>query len=146
MAFEALLTFNISELEGHLEDRFGEGSPAQYEWSRIVFYGGVPYMPMVTNNFINLSIIASEPLFSKGELLYPGPYAHFLWAGEVYVDPETGSPWAREGVTKIPAGRPLTYNQEANALAGGAWNTRSANDNYPAWAKEFQGLVDAGVV
>ena len=40
---------------------------------------------------------------SGNMIVYPGPYARYLYYGKLYVDPLTGSPFAREGVTKIPA-------------------------------------------
>ncbi len=36
-------------------------------------------------------------------IIYEGPYARYLYYGKLYVDPLTGSPFAREGVTKIKA-------------------------------------------
>ena len=36
-------------------------------------------------------------------IIYEGPYARYLYYGKLYVDPLTGSPFARKGVTKIPA-------------------------------------------
>ncbi len=36
-------------------------------------------------------------------VIYEGPYARYLYYGKLYVDPLTGSPFARKGVTKIPA-------------------------------------------
>ena len=148
MAFTFDVQFDISSLEKQLEERFGIGSDAQYEWSRIVFDGSRPYMPKVTGTFENLSYLHSEPLFAQGELLYTGgaPFAHFLWEGILYVDPETGSAWAQAGATKIPTGTPLTFNQETNPLAGARWTERAANDLLPIWTEEMQKLIDRGVV
>lgn len=42
---------------------------------------------------------------------YQTPYAHYIYEGELYVDPETGSAWARKGATKIPTGIPLSYHE-----------------------------------
>lgn len=36
-------------------------------------------------------------------IVYPGPYARYLYYGKLYVDPLTGSSYARKGVTKVPA-------------------------------------------
>ena len=150
MAFTFEVHFDVSGLEKQLEERFGIGSDAQYEWSRIVFDGSRPYMPKVTGMLENISYLHSEPLFAQGELLYtsgsPNDYVGFLWNGILYVDPNTGSAWAQAGVTKIPTGTPLTFNQEANPLAGARWTERAANDNLPAWTEEMQKLIDRGVV
>ena len=37
------------------------------------------------------------------EVIYPGPYARYLYYRKLYVDPLTGSSYARKGVTKVPA-------------------------------------------
>ena len=129
-----------------IEERFGIGSDAQREWSRIVFDGTRKYLPKVTGQFESLSYIHSEQVFDQGELVYPGPYGHLLYEGIVYVDPETGSAWARPGVTKIKTDKELTYNQEANPLAGAKWVERAADDLLPVWEADMQRMIDRGLV
>lgn len=41
---------------------------------------------------------------------YNSPYAHYVYEGILYVDPETGSSWARKDVTKVPTGKELVYH------------------------------------
>jgi len=153
MPFQASINFNAKGLEQKLKADFGPGSDAQYTWSRIVFDGSVPYMPMVTGTFINLSQAHSEPLMDQGELMYPGPYAHYLWEGVLYVDPEYGKGaffsedygfWSRPGITKVPTDIRLNFNQEANPNAGPRWVERATADNRPAWVAEMQRHADAG--
>ena len=148
MAFKFEVKFDAKGLESNLSDRFGEGSDAQYEWSRIVYDGSRKYMPMVTSNFINISYAQSEPLFDQGELVYSGPMGHYLWNGELYVDPETKSAYANRGVTKIkdPQGRQLDFNKELNPLATARWTEAAANDNYSAWVNDLQGMIDKGKI
>lgn len=45
------------------------------------------------------------------KVVFPGPYARFLYGGKVMVDPETGSPWARKGVKKVLTDRKLQYSR-----------------------------------
>lgn len=142
--FTLEVEFNTEQLVEQLHETFGVGGVAQYTWSRIVFDGSEPYMPMVTATFRNLSKSHSESLMAEGELVYPGPFAHYLWIGILYVDPETGSAWARKGVTKVPTGQMLTYNQEANPNAGARWVERAMTDNYAQWVEEMQNHADAG--
>jgi len=146
MALDFAVTFDPKGLEQQLSSRFGSGSNAQYEWSRIVFDGSIPYMPMVTGTLIKLSRAHSEPVMEYGELVYPGPYGHYLWEGILYVDPDTGSAWARAGVTKVPTGKPLEYNPEANPLAGARWTERAAADLMPVWEAQMQRMIEAGRV
>ena len=153
MPFEYKISFDSKGFQQQLETMFGPGSDAQAEWSRIVFDGSVPYMPMLTGTLRNLSKAHSATSGLYGELVYPGPYAHYLWMGELYVDPETGKGaffsedygyWSRPGVTKVASGRKLDYDKAANPLAGAKWVERAANDNMPAWVAEMQGLIDGG--
>ena len=149
--FSFSVEFDASGPEGQIAEDFGIGSPAQKTWDRIVFDGSTPYMPMVTGTFINQSISATN--FGSGELVYPGPFAHYLWMGILYVDPEYGKGaffdpdlgfWSRPGVTKVPSGRELEFNKEANPNADPRWVERAAADNYPQWEAEMQRHADAG--
>ena len=63
-------------------------------------------------------------------VVFPGPYARYQYGGYVMVDPETGSPFAKEGATKVLTNRRLTYSQpmatdhwfdEAKARHGQYW-------------------------
>jgi len=135
------VTFDVKGLE----ERFGLGSEAQREWSRIVFDGARKYMPKITGQFEDLSSMHSEPVFDQGELVYPGPYGHYLYEGILYVDPDTGSAWARPGVTKVPTGLALTFNQETNPVQA-RWVERAAADNLPAWETQLQKMIDGGYV
>ena len=153
MKIKLSISFDGEKMANELIRDFGEGSDAQYTWSRIVFDGSVPYMPMVTRTLINLSQAASEPLMEKGELLYPGPYAHYLWEGVLYIDPEYGKGaffnedygfWSRPGITKIPTDIPLSFNQEANPNAGPKWVERAESDLGSSWLEEMQRHADAG--
>ncbi|MCL2391988.1 MAG: hypothetical protein FWC66_05190 [Oscillospiraceae bacterium] len=146
MKVKSKVQLDLAGVERYLGKRFGEGSAAQKEWSRIVFDGSRAYMPKVMGTFENLSYIHSEPVFDQGELAYPGPMGRFLWEGILMVDPETGSAWAQRGGTKIPTGETLTFNQEANPQAGARWTERAANDLRKTWESEFQRMIESGIV
>jgi len=151
--FQLTIEFDIKPIEDMLNETFGDGGVAQYTWSRIVFDNSVPYMPMLTGNFIDRATAVSEPLMSHGELLYPPPFAHYLWEGILYIDPETGKAayfsenygfWSRPGVTKEPSNIPLEYTQNHNPQAGARWTERAAADNFRAWENEMQHHADNG--
>lgn len=67
-----------------------------------------PLMPRQTGAFIQLTQARSAANAGHG-IVYAGvgPMGHYLHTGKVMVDPETGSPWARKGVTKIYTDRDL---------------------------------------
>lgn len=56
-----------------------------------------PYVPMRNG------VLRGRTRVQGKQIIYPGPYARYLYYGKLYVDPVTGSPFARKGVTKIPA-------------------------------------------
>jgi hypothetical protein len=142
--FKFTIEFDTTQLENQLSTLFGKGSDAQYTWSKIVFDGSVPYMPMLNAMLIDNSMAASEQTMADGYLIYPGVYAHFLWEGLLYIDPDTGSAWARLGVTKERTETPLEYTLDHNPLAGARWVERAAADNLPKWIAEMQRHSDAG--
>lgn len=45
----------------------------------------------------------------SGEINIPGPYAHYLHEGILYVSPTTGSAWAKKNEIKIPTSTELIY-------------------------------------
>ena len=56
-----------------------------------------PFVPMLTGS------LRTRTMVTGNEVIYPGPYARYLYYGKLYVDPLTGSSYARKGVTKVPA-------------------------------------------
>ena len=66
-------------------------------------------------------ILRSNYTTKPFQVTYESPYAHYQWAGELYVGPTTGSSWAEHGEIKIPTGKPLEYSKEQNPLATSHW-------------------------
>lgn len=56
-----------------------------------------PFVPMLTGS------LRTRTRVTGNTVIYPGPYARYLYYGKLYVDPLTGSSYARKGVTKVPA-------------------------------------------
>lgn len=48
-------------------------------------------------------------VIGSGQIDIPGPYAHYLHEGILFVSPTTGSPWAKKDEIKIPTDRELQY-------------------------------------
>lgn len=53
-----------------------------------------PFVPFLTGS------LDQRTRVDGNEIIYPGPYARFLYYGKVMVDPETGSTYAKKGATK----------------------------------------------
>lgn len=80
----------------------------------------------------------SVTAIGSGEVVYPGPYAHYMYYGEVYgpnipvFEDDSGEPtrwFSPPGREKHPTGRPLEYSQEPNPLAGSYWFERMKADH-----------------
>lgn len=76
---------------------------------------------------------------STDEIAYNSPYAHFQYSGIVYIDPATGSTWAKKGHTKIPTGRLLEYHTPGT---GAFWDTKMWSSHKEQIIKEVQNEID----
>lgn len=91
-----------------------------------------PYIPKDEGNLIESGIENTK--IGSGEIAWPGPYAHYLYEGIVYVDPVTkcagfltDEGWkSRKGVTKVPSERKLQYQGES--IRGDHWFDRAMQD------------------
>lgn len=66
------------------------------------------YMPRRQAGELEHMMILST-VVGSGEINIPGPYAHYLHEGILYVSPTTGSAWAKKNEIKVPTGKELTY-------------------------------------
>ena len=60
-----------------------------------------PYTPWDTGMLMHN--VEKKPFL----LHYKEPYAHYIYIGKLYVDPETRSSWARKGVKKVATDKDL---------------------------------------
>lgn len=77
------------------------------------------------------------------KIIYPGPYARFLYHGMVMVDPDTGSPWAKAGATKVLTNRSLVFSQAMHAQAQAEWFEASKALNLDKWLSVYKKAVIA---
>lgn len=78
-----------------------------------------------------------------GQIIYPGPYARYLYHGKLMVDPETGSSYARKGSTKTLTGKPLNV-AKSNPMAQTEWFEVSKGLNLEKWKRVFAKAVTNG--
>lgn len=95
-----------------------------------------PFVPMRTGSLNQRTEV------KENTVVYPGPYARFLYYGKVMVDPETGSPWARKGKTKVVTDRDLVFTTDFHPQAGPFWFERSKAQNLPKWLSVAQKAVN----
>ena len=73
---------------------------------------------------------------SDGQIVYPGPYARYLYHGKLMVDPKTGSSYARKGSTKTLTGKSINV-AKSNPMAQPEWFEVSKGLNLEKWKRVF---------
>ena len=66
------------------------------------------YMPRRQAGELEHMMVLST-VIGSGEINTPGPYAHYLYEGVLYVSPTTGSAWAKKNEINLPALQPGVY-------------------------------------
>lgn len=89
------------------------------------------YVPAMTKSLANRVIVHEDTI------IYPGPYARFLYHGKLMIDPDTGSPWAPKGATKVidPGGKKLNISQAVHKKAQSHWFEASKAQNLDKWRR-----------
>ena len=93
----------------------------------------------------------TETVIGSGEVIYPGPYAHYMYYGEVYgpniwnedghVENAPQPYFSPAGQSKYPTGRPITYATDKNPLAGSFWIPRMWADHKADIIREAKAAV-----
>lgn len=86
-----------------------------------------PYVPFLTGS------LNARTQVDGGYVIYPGPYARYLYYGKLMVDPNTGSAWASEGVTKVTTDRNLVFTKAYHSEAQDHWFEASKAQNLDKW-------------
>lgn len=94
-----------------------------------------PYVPFRTGSLdIRTRVVGNS-------VVYPGPYARFLYYGKVMVDPNTGSTWAPLGGTKVLTDRDLVFTKDFHPQAQAFWFEASKAQNLDKWLRVAQAAV-----
>lgn len=88
-----------------------------------------PYVPFLTGS------LDQRTRVDGNEIIYPGPYARFLYYGKVMVDPETGSTYAKKGATKVLTDKNLEFNKAGHNQAQSYWFEASKAENLKKWIR-----------
>ncbi len=106
-----------------------------------------PFVPMLTGSLMLRTRTHPE---RRGELvgnaiIYPGPYARFLYYGKVMVDPETGSTYAPKSGTKVLTDKNLVFNTSGHNQAQSHWFEASKAENLDKWLRVADKAVKNGL-
>lgn len=128
------MTVEISKLLARFN--LESGGKVQQAIDKAVIDWDLQYVPWETG-LLGKSAYAATAIGS-GTVVYPGPYAHYQYFGEVYgpnipiFDDDTDEPsgwFSPPGQTKNPTGRDLQYKTDTNPLAGPYWFERMKADH-----------------
>ena len=81
-------------------------------------------------------------VIGSGQIDTPGPYAHYLHEGILYVSPTTGSAWAKKGEIKVATDKELTY--AGAPMRGKKWFERMKADHKDDILRGAQEIMNRG--
>lgn len=117
---------DLGRLDGNLER-------AQDELDSAVMAHMVPYMPMITQAFINQTRAMSAAIAGTGKVYAAAPpYGRFLYMGKTMVGAESGSPRAKFGEKKVLVSQ---YGGKTNAKENLTYTTTFHPDVQAEWFK-----------
>lgn len=111
------------------------GGKVQQAIDKAVIDYNLQYAPWETGTMAKNAYNATQ--IGSGKVVYPGPYAHYQYYGEVYgpnipvFEDDSGIPtrwYSPKGRKKHPTGRPLKHSTDVNPLAGPFWFERMKAD------------------
>lgn len=104
-------------------------SRAENALAQQVMKDTAPFVPALTGSLTERTRVVGN------EVIYPGPYARFLYYGKVMVDPTTGSTYAPKGGTKVVTDRNLVFNTTMHPQAQSHWFDASKAQNMEKWVR-----------
>lgn len=95
-----------------------------------------PFVPALTGS------LTIRTRLDGNKIIYPGPYARFLYYGKVMVDPQTGSTFAPKGGTKVLTNRDLVFSKAMRPQAQSHWFEASKAQNLDKWIRIAEKAVE----
>ena len=125
-----------------------KGGLVQQAIDKAVIDWDVAYCPMATGTLAKSPYAAT--VIGSGKVVYPGPYARYLYYGEVMgpnipiFDDDSGIPtrfFSPPGQKKHLTGRQLQFSKDLNPLAGSFWFERMKADHKDDILKEAKSVA-----
>lgn len=127
---------------------------AQYQLDGNVMNSMVPFMPMVTGDFVDVTRAASAAVQGSGKVYAAyGPAGRFLYQGKTMVSTVTGSTWATKGTKKVlvsqysgktKAKEDLQYTKTAHPKAQAKWFDAAKKADGKEWIKQVKKTAGGG--
>ena len=122
-------TVNSSGMEAVKEQLALGRSKAEQLVAQQVAKDTVPFVPALTGS------LTQRTRVEDSKVIYPGPYARFLYYGKLMVDPITGSSYAPKGGTKVLTDKNLVFSQAMHPQAQAHWFEASKAQNLEKWVR-----------
>lgn len=147
----AEMTINL----GRFDKQYGK---AQYELDSMIMTDMIPYMPMQTGQFINVTRAMSAAIAGSGKVVAAAPpFGRYLYEGKVMVDAQTGKGPAkistgpgeyvlrfRKGAKLKATDIPLQYFKGAHPKAQSHWFDAAKAENAKKWVKKTKQTAGGG--
>lgn len=138
LTIEGVMEINLSRFERQY-------TRAQYLLDSMVMDSMVPYMPMQTHTFINVTRGMSQAIAGSGKVVAAAPpMGRFLYEGKVMVGERTRSAWAAKGERKVATERPLQYSRHAHPKVSDHWFDTAKKYHGKAWIKKVKSTAGGG--
>lgn len=120
-----------------IEDKLAEScTRAESIVGQQVIKDTAPFVPALTGS------LTIRTRLDGNKIIYPGPYARFLYYGKVMVDPQTGSTFAPKGGTKVLTDRDLVFSKAMHPQAQSHWFEASKAQNLDKWIRVAEKAVE----
>lgn len=127
---------------------------AQYQLDGSIMNSMIPFMPMISGSFINVTRAQSAAVQGSGKVYAAfGPQGRFLYEGMTMVSPSTGSTWAKRGERKVlvsqfggktNAKENLSYSKNAHPKAQAHWFDAAKEKDGKKWIKDAKKTAGGG--
>lgn len=107
----------------------GNITKAEHVVAQQVMKDTSPFVPALTGS------LDRQTRVEGNKIIYPGPYARYLYNGKLMVDPETGSSYAQKGATKVLTDKDLVFNKSMHQDAQSHWFEASKAQNLDKWLR-----------
>lgn len=121
----------------------GQYSRAQWQLDNMVMTDMVPYMPMQTGTFINVTRGMSAAIAGSGKVVAAAPpMGRFLYEGKLMVGERTRSAWAAKGEKKEVVEKNLELHPKGKAQSH--WFEAAKADRGKNWIEQTQKMAGGG--
>lgn len=123
----------------------GQYTKAQWELDNMVMTSMIPFMPMQSGTFINVTRGMSASIAGSGKVVAAAPpMGAFLYEGRLMVGERTRSAWAERGEKKVVTERNLDYSKAAHPRAQSHWFEAAKAQYGEQWIRKVKQTAGGG--